>query len=125
MESRGVNPKTDDPSMKNSNPIWRITLALALTCCPAATLKAQNLYVANWNNGLIGEYGLDGSTVIRIGLCQRRVSLADFVERHLTVHIHNSARLAADGVFVDEFDVVFHFTGNLPSKSGCVQPPHL
>jgi hypothetical protein len=29
----------------------------------AATLKAQNLFVGNYGNNTIGEYGLDGSTV--------------------------------------------------------------
>ena len=48
--------------MKTAKKILFI-VALALTCGLATTLKAQNLYVANLNN-TIGEYGLDGSTVI-------------------------------------------------------------
>jgi hypothetical protein len=38
-------------------------IALALTCSLAATLKAQNIYVASAGNNTIGEYGLDGRTV--------------------------------------------------------------
>src|ERR1700723_3275053 len=38
--------------------------AVVLACNLAATLKAQNLYVGSGNgSGIIGEYGLDGSTV--------------------------------------------------------------
>lgn len=38
-------------------------IALAVACGLAATLKAQDIYVANYENGTIGEYGLDGSTI--------------------------------------------------------------
>ena len=38
-------------------------IALALTCGLAATLKAQNLYVANFDNSTVGEYTISGSTV--------------------------------------------------------------
>jgi MYXO-CTERM domain-containing protein len=38
-------------------------IALALMCGLAATLKAQNLYIVNEDDGTIGEYGLDGQAV--------------------------------------------------------------
>lgn len=38
-------------------------IALALACCLAATLKAQDIYVINVEANTLGEYGLDGSTV--------------------------------------------------------------
>lgn len=38
-------------------------IALALTCSLAATLKAQNIYVANGGGTTIGEYRMDGSVV--------------------------------------------------------------
>ncbi|HXC35655.1 MAG TPA: PEP-CTERM sorting domain-containing protein [Candidatus Acidoferrales bacterium] len=47
--------------MKTANEIF--ALALALAWIPAAALEGQDLYVANLNNSMIGEYGLDGSTV--------------------------------------------------------------
>jgi DNA-binding beta-propeller fold protein YncE len=47
--------------MKTTKIIYGIALALA--CGMVATLKAQNIYVANGLNGTVGEYGLDGSPV--------------------------------------------------------------
>ena len=38
-------------------------IALVLACNLAASIEAQNIYVANDDNGIIGEYGLDGSTI--------------------------------------------------------------
>jgi DNA-binding beta-propeller fold protein YncE len=38
-------------------------IALALTCSLAATLKAQNIYVANAGNDTVGEYTAAGATV--------------------------------------------------------------
>lgn len=47
--------------MKTRNMIYGF--ALALTCGLAATLKAQNIYVANYGNDTIGEYTTSGATV--------------------------------------------------------------
>jgi hypothetical protein len=38
-------------------------IAVGLMCALAATVKAQYIYVANYGNGAIGEYGSDGSTI--------------------------------------------------------------
>lgn len=40
-----------------------IGIGLVLACSFAATLQAQDLFVANGNSGTIGEYGLDGRVV--------------------------------------------------------------
>ncbi len=47
--------------MKTTKKSYGITLVL--TCCLAATLRAQHLYVVDSMYGTVGEYGLDGSTV--------------------------------------------------------------
>jgi hypothetical protein len=47
--------------MKITNRIHRI--ALALMCCLAGTLKAQDIYVVNYGTNTVGEYRLDGSIV--------------------------------------------------------------
>jgi len=38
-------------------------IALALMCSSSVSLEAQDLYVANYDTGTIGEYGLNGSSV--------------------------------------------------------------
>ena len=47
--------------MKTTKMVYGIVLAL--TCSLAATLKGQNIYIVNNGSGIVGEYGLDGSTV--------------------------------------------------------------
>ena len=47
--------------MKYRESIYRTVLTLTLACVLAATLKAQNVYVLNYGNGTIGEYGLNGT----------------------------------------------------------------
>src|SRR5215469_7339494 len=56
--------------MKTTKNIYRtapalpVTIALACGLAATATLKAQDIYVANSTYGnTIGEYGLDGSTI--------------------------------------------------------------
>jgi hypothetical protein len=46
--------------MKTTNTIG---IALALTCSLAATLQAQDIYVASYEKGSIGEYTTSGATV--------------------------------------------------------------
>jgi DNA-binding beta-propeller fold protein YncE len=47
--------------MKTTTKIYGI--ALVLTCGLAITLRAQNLYIASYYNGTIGEYTTAGATV--------------------------------------------------------------
>src|SRR5580693_6407606 len=47
--------------MKTTKKIYSITLAL--TCCLTVTLKAQDIYVANYDSGTIGEYTTSGTTI--------------------------------------------------------------
>src|ERR1700722_4589877 len=48
---------------KEQMPRWAIAGTVLGILMLAATVKAQDLYVANAGTGTIGEYGLDGSTI--------------------------------------------------------------
>lgn len=49
--------------MRTTKKIYGI--ALALSCCLVATLKAQNIYIANYvyDDSIVGEYAANGSII--------------------------------------------------------------